>query len=226
MIKIGTTEIGQVKLGETNVPFVKSGNRLVFPHYDEVEYLRGTGTQYIDSGIECTGDLSVRCKFRVSTDVNSALLGGIYDYGDTVFRHHLSPNGNRGVFYWIQNNSQTSPSILYSSWRTGTWYTFNINAELGEYEIDSTSGSFTPLSSSLTTHANYGIFARISGNVAIQIRSGNNDIAFLQLSRAGVLLRDFIPVRVGNVGYMYDKVSAQLFGNAGTGDFILGPDKN
>ena len=42
----------------------------------------------------------------------------------------------------------------------------------------------------------------------------------------GVLLRDFIPVRVGQVGYMYDKVSGQLFGNAGTGDFIVGPDKN
>lgn len=36
---------------------------------------------------------------------------------------------------------------------------------------------------------------------------------------------DLIPVRVGTVGYMYDKVSKQLFGNAGTGSFILGPDK-
>jgi hypothetical protein len=36
---------------------------------------------------------------------------------------------------------------------------------------------------------------------------------------------DFIPVRIGNVGYMFDKVSGKLFGNAGTGNFILGPDK-
>jgi hypothetical protein len=36
---------------------------------------------------------------------------------------------------------------------------------------------------------------------------------------------DFIPVRIGNVGYMYDKVSGKLFGNTGTGNFILGPDK-
>lgn len=35
---------------------------------------------------------------------------------------------------------------------------------------------------------------------------------------------DLIPVRIGQVGYMYDRVSGQLFGNAGTGDFILGPD--
>jgi hypothetical protein len=38
------------------------------------------------------------------------------------------------------------------------------------------------------------------------------------------LLFDLIPVRVGDVGYMYDRVSGQLFGNAGTGEFVLGSD--
>ena len=37
---------------------------------------------------------------------------------------------------------------------------------------------------------------------------------------------DFIPVRKGTVGYLYDRVSGKLFGNAGTGDFVLGPDVN
>lgn len=35
---------------------------------------------------------------------------------------------------------------------------------------------------------------------------------------------DLIPVRCGTVGYMYDRVSGQLFGNDGTGDFIVGSD--
>lgn len=39
------------------------------------------------------------------------------------------------------------------------------------------------------------------------------------------IILNMLPVRVGNIGYMYDKVSGQLFGNSGTGDFILGPDK-
>ena len=39
------------------------------------------------------------------------------------------------------------------------------------------------------------------------------------------LVMDLIPVRKGNVGYMYDKISGQLFGNNGTGNFILGADK-
>ena len=40
----------------------------------------------------------------------------------------------------------------------------------------------------------------------------------------GVLVRDLIPVRCGTVGYMFDRVSGHLFGNAGTGDFIFGAD--
>ena len=38
-------------------------------------------------------------------------------------------------------------------------------------------------------------------------------------------LLDIIPVRVGDVGYLYDRVSGQLFGKSGTGAFIVGPDK-
>jgi hypothetical protein len=41
----------------------------------------------------------------------------------------------------------------------------------------------------------------------------------------GEVLYNFIPVRVGNVGYFYDRVNAKLYGNVGGGAFILGPDK-
>ena len=37
---------------------------------------------------------------------------------------------------------------------------------------------------------------------------------------------DLIPVRKGSFGYMYDRVSGKLYGNAaGTGAFVIGPDK-
>ena len=35
---------------------------------------------------------------------------------------------------------------------------------------------------------------------------------------------DFIPVRIGTEGAMYDRVSGQLFRNKGTGAFVIGPD--
>lgn len=65
------------------------------------------------------------------------------------------------------------------------------------------------------------------------LRLSNNGRQFLKGARIyyckmykdGILVRDFIPVRKRRTGYMYDKVSEELFGNTGTGDFILGPDK-
>jgi hypothetical protein len=33
-----------------------------------------------------------------------------------------------------------------------------------------------------------------------------------------------IPVRKDGVGYMYDRITKKLYGNAGTGSFILGAD--
>lgn len=55
--------------------------------------------------------------------------------------------------------------------------------------------------------------------------TSNTRIYWCKIRENGVLLRDFIPVRVGDVGYLYDSVSGQLFGNAGTGSFVIGPDK-
>ena len=51
----------------------------------------------------------------------------------------------------------------------------------------------------------------------------------LKMWQGGTLVRDIAPVRVGSgssaVGYLYDRVSGELFGNAGMGAFVLGPDK-
>ena len=48
---------------------------------------------------------------------------------------------------------------------------------------------------------------------------------YMKITVDNVLARDYIPVRVGQVGYMYDKISNTLFGNLGNGNFVLGPDK-
>lgn len=44
------------------------------------------------------------------------------------------------------------------------------------------------------------------------------------ISSGGVVTHELIPVRLGNTGYMYDRITNKRFGNAGTGDFVLGQD--
>jgi hypothetical protein len=52
------------------------------------------------------------------------------------------------------------------------------------------------------------------------------DIAAFKFSFSGVSFRDLAPVRVGTVGYLYDKISGRLFGSAvGSIPLVPGPDK-
>lgn len=59
----------------------------------------------------------------------------------------------------------------------------------------------------------WGYNATSKGKISRYIHVKNRDIVI-----------NLIPVRKGNTGYMYDKVSGELYGNTGTGSFILGPD--
>lgn len=55
---------------------------------------------------------------------------------------------------------------------------------------------------------------------------------YVQIKQDGILVRDFIPVRIGTTGYFYDRANPTggplgngLYPSSGTGDFVLGPDK-
>ena len=47
---------------------------------------------------------------------------------------------------------------------------------------------------------------------------------FFKVTTNNNVVFDLIPVRKNGVGYMYDKVSGTLFGNAGSGAFTYGND--
>lgn len=188
------------------------------PYDSRVEYLQSTGGPYIDTGIETTGDLSVEFEFLVPSSNNNNCLGSIVATDQGYFRHHCAPYSNNSSFYYIQNNGATAS--VKRTYQGNTWIRVIIDADNGILTVnDNETYNFTPVSASVTTGANYYIFAR-SG--IFQTRASS--FKYVKLRRNGVLLRDFIPVRVGYVGYFYDRVSKTLFGNAGTGSFYLGND--
>lgn len=207
---LGSTEIGQAYLGSTKV-WEKGGVTPPQPvSYDsEIEFLYSDGTAYIDTGIEATGALSISIKYNQINTTNAAICGAIYKNGSSYIRHHLSA----GLYYYAGS------SILSFS-ADNAYHTLTIDADNGVAIFDGTSVNFTK--ASFTCNCNYGLFARPSVNMALQGKPSY--IAWARLSTSGMIVRDFIPVRVGQVGYMYDKVSGQLFGNAGSGNFTLGND--
>ena len=82
--------------------------------------------------------------------------------------------------------------------------------------------------STFTAVTNMYIFAvpKGDGTDGLENYAKGKLYSFKMLNQNNVLLIDLIPVRKNGIGYMYDRVSGQLFGNSGTGQFILGNDIN
>lgn len=211
---------------------IGSETYVVLPYDSKIEYLQSTGLEYIDSGIECTGDLSVELSIKVfAYSTGNPYMGGIATTPEGYFCHYLYFYNTSGSnfypsFYYYKNGSNSGKGNIQGYGRSSSlpnkWMTFSLDASTGNVLWNNRSSTVTPLSSTLTTGKNYGIFGRIADDGTVAMR--DSALEYVKLSKNGVVLRDFIPVRKGTTGYMYDKVSGQLFGNSGTGDFILGND--
>jgi hypothetical protein len=119
------------------------------------------------------------------------------------------------------------------------------NAKIAEYDATTGTGTITYADDSSesitlgpkTYTCDYPLllFAYNSGGSILASQSMR--ISSAQLTLNGVLVRDYIPVRVGTganaVGYLYDRANPTggplgngLYGNSGSGAFVIGPDAN
>lgn len=175
------------------------------PYDAEIEYLESTGTQFIDTGLKlCSG---IYNNFRIETKIKSCakvdatrlavILACVREqspFPGFIIRY----DGDVCVMY--NNNSIIHVGGLDSIIEINRFFD-----NISQHDIPTT------------------LYAGYNGAGGV-FRYSKVTIYHLKIYGNEELIADFIPVRIGQVGYMYDKVSKQLFGNAGTGEFILGPD--
>ena len=179
------------------------------PYDAEVEYLESTMTQWVDTGYVLSASDRIVVQAYFQTDDN---------YGGRVLLGVVNPK------LWITTglcrfNDENSASINKLR-KLGAWNSISIDKDYctcNGTAVHMSKGTFLDNSLSLW------LFRANTASEAWGKTNGR--IASCKIYRSSVLVRDFIPVRVGTVGYMYDRVSGELFGNAGTGDFVIGPDK-
>lgn len=181
------------------------------PYDAEVEYLASTGGQYISSGVNYdNGAVNIELDVEIlpnSITGNSAVFGVGAAAGQWF--------GKAGQVYGCGSSASNSNINIGTRIIAGLVYGNGIRLTINGNYIGSRGGGVGT--------RNFWLFRVTHGSVGAaplrlyyaKIRDANN-----------VMVRDFIPVRVGQVGYLYDRVSGQLFGKYGTGDFIVGPDKN
>ena len=179
----------------------------VLPYDAEVEYLLSSGTQYIDTLIQPNQDLSVEIKWKNETNQNSKYLFGSGTSTTNCIRAYIGDSS-----FWRFGGGYKSFSTNDTTERTAVMDKNKVVMNGEEYSYGGTVGTF---SSSTTIK----LFAGATATSMISTR-----IYYFKVSQNGTLILDLIPVRKDGIGYMYDRVSGQLFGNDGTGDFAVGAD--
>lgn len=194
------------------------------PYLCEVEYLESTGGQYINTGIIGSSATKVEITAYTTNISTTMALFGARNTGNgnrpsySIWRRAVQAGGERMRFDY---NSASADSVVGGDWDASTVNTITkdnvsnyINGTLAStntahsfsldipFYLGTINGSGTP--------ATYYFVGRI---YSCKIWDANGNLVF-----------DYIPVRKGTVGYLYDRISRKLFGNAGTGDFVLGPD--
>ena len=179
------------------------------PYDCEIEYLESTGTQWIDTGIIPDSNTIVQFKFVNLSITGDAIIG--YFTNDTNDWRLF--NNASACYFDMPNGSRIAGGNIYEN----TLY----ELELGNYYVKNLDTGINIVSGNATSYT--GVSA-ITLNNYNNVSFSQNRWYYVKIYSGSVLVLDLIPVRIGQIGYMYDKVSGQLFGNSGTGSFILGND--
>ena len=229
MSYIGTNKVGKMFLGDVAIGKAYLGNDLVYssdggiapilPYDTEIEYLESTGTQFIEIPFGFYKTDEIYMDFSIDLSMGND-------------KYMIAPktwNNNNNRFSFGVMNTNKVFTAGYGSSRTGlTMLTPNIpndgiihNWQYKNYLFEVVDLVTSKDVSNITFGAattNLKLFFGYNANT-------KGKIAYYKQIKDGQKVIELIPVRVGQVGYMYDKVSGQLFGNNGTGSFILGNDK-
>lgn len=188
-----------------------------FSAVDEVlPYIEATGTQYIDTKVVPTLETVVEATFSTS-NFGKWLFGsrGSDGAADT-YAANLSASNQ--VWFQMQNNSTSSKFSTSNYSNKQTTIKTNKDAVVVDGTQVGTIGRMTELTSE---HSIY--LGALNQNGSVVQNPFVGKIYSAKIWDNGKLVRHFVPARDkdGNVG-LYDLVSAQMFLNAGSGNFSFG----
>lgn len=227
----GTRKIQELIKGTTQIKKVYKGEDLVYSKrvpigYTEVNYIKSSGTQYINTGVapsQASDDLVIEMKYSLS----SASIGST---DNMMFGATDQTDGGGFSFYFDVTSSKKAYMRSYAK-TTGAYIVDNFyddypSATLkfskdGLYVNDVFVASSTPTIEGNLTYELF-IFGRNRDNVFNLPCSF--ELYHCKISKGGIVVSELIPcIRDADsaVG-MYDIVRDTFFENSGTGDFIYG----
>ena len=187
------------------------------PYDAEVEYLISTGTQFINTHIYP----KIGYEYRFDITPNTARFGYIFGALQNNLVTGIAQTSDKWVLYNTTASRQVDLGLS-----VGTRYSFVFNQSslfINGIPCDGVFGTSN-------VKAPLGVFARLSWTGSPSMFASNVAIHNFQIFDGDTPVLDLQPVRFSNEeglteGALYDRVSGELFRNAGTGSFLIGPDK-
>ena len=201
-------------LGARTGAWAKSGAPL--PYDAEVEWIQGDNSSWIDLGISPNDVNNIRVKFETANEShsNNPMIFGGEKFSISNFLLTMQSNGY----------------IRY--WGVGSAVAVCSDQEVAEYEFNlvrknSTTGVAIGYKGGVETYRNDSETITYSGagNLFLFSIAGGLRASAIKLKELNINGEQYIPVSVDSVGCLYNLASDRLYRNAGTGAFIIGPDK-
>lgn len=202
------------------------------PYDAEIEYLESTGEQFINTGIKWDDQFNFEMIFSRRSLNEAGSLWGYRFVNAAVAIGNMrflftSQEGRVGV---RMGQSVKNTSVIFS--QADNFYILKYVNKTLSYKAENSAGPdinvITLQNSDYYQTSNYGEIYILKTNTesfySTDLVTLKGKIKKFTIEKNGDSVLDLIPVRKGQVGYMYDRVSNQIFGNAGSGSFILGPD--
>lgn len=186
-------------------------------NYVELEYIQSTGTQYIDTGVTVNTYMGFEADWQLTSRTTGYAMFGSRTDGSTP-RFSLIVSGGPFFAFLIGLGEMWKTSA--DTARHKCYLKVNSGGSVAS-KFDNTEYS-SGTNRNMFTNAPFLIFwNQFDTKASMKLYSCK------LYNAAGDVTRDFIPVKrqdTNAIG-LYDKITNQFYGNAGTGDFIAGPVK-
>ena len=207
------------------------GNRARLPiAYQEVEYIKSTGTQYIDAGFAPTDETGAKLSFykdffSTETENQQAFFGALNDEGNRPFAFRLY-NLNWQTYFVDASDPHSKSWVPFPI--TGSVEMNFKNSRTCQLEQNGQKIQFSLSSLTYEWDSNLWIFAQNVGDTHTVMWNARYCLKSMQITQGNDLIRDFVPCyRVSdNVAGLYDLVNDVFYTNAGEGTFIVGGNVN
>ena len=231
MIALGATEISKVCLGSNELSKVCLGATELWSAAQplpplpmggkRIEYIQFTGTQYIDTGFVPDSNSCVEVVCHMTTG-NTFVFGSSVSYNNRAFEMYSYGSNGCQVSY----GSKWNTGALY--YNSSSYYKQVVDKNIATtYDMQGNVIKTTTLDAQTFTCPNtmlIGALHRGANGQTITINTKTFEIKSFIIKDNGVEVRNYIPAKIGQVGYLFDTIHEVYYGNERDTDFVLGGD--